>query len=245
MRYLIAWGFKFLFKIKFIRYYYFAIYKRLFKPTNLFKGVSIVCKYNRTLKIKADLDDWIQQNIFFTGIYDSISVGFIKRTLEAEDIFIDIGANIGCFTLIGSVIVGRKGRVIAFEPVDIVSEKLEKNISLNKLENITIERKAVYEKNTTLQLHIANQENLGMSSLLRHDSESGRIMTVEAITLDSYLKSKNIETIKLIKLDIEGAELSALRGMVNTIARFKPVFMVEISPNVLKSWVYRIDCVNA
>jgi FkbM family methyltransferase len=235
MRYLIAWTFKIIFKIKFFRYYYFALYKRLFRPFNLFKGVSIECKYSNTLRIKADLEDWIQQNIFFTGVYDSKSVKFVKKTLSEGDTFLDIGANIGCFTLVGSQKVGRSGRVIAFEPVDFVSKKLENNIFLNKLDNVTIVRKAVYEKDTHIKLHLARQENLGMSSIQRHDSESGEIINVEAISLDEYLRKENINEVKIIKIDIEGAELPALKGMDNILSRLKPVLMVEVSPDVTKS----------
>ena len=235
MRYLIAWIFKIIFKIKFFRYYYFALYKRLFRPFNLFKGLSIECKYSDTLRVKADLEDWIQQNIFFTGVYDSKSVKFVKNTLSEGDTFLDIGANIGCFTLVASQKVGMSGRVIAFEPVDFVSKKLEHNILLNKLDNVTIVRKAVYERDTHIKLHVARKENLGMSSILRNDSESGEIINVEAVSLDEYLKNKNINEVKIIKIDIEGAELHALNGMDYILSRLKPVLLVEVSPDVTKS----------
>jgi FkbM family methyltransferase len=241
MRYLIARLFQLLFKIKFLQHYYFAVYKKLFKPTNLFKGLSLTCEYASTLKIIADLDDWIQQHIFFTGNYDSQGVGFLNKCLAEGDTFIDIGANIGCYTLAGSKLVGNSGRVIAFEPVDIVSNRLEQNIALNKLENITVVRKAIYDDHTFLNLHIASQENLGMSSIHRHESESGRILNVEAITLDGYLKDENIGDIKLIKIDIEGAELFALRGMTDTIIKYAPLLMVEISPQVTASALDRMQ----
>ena len=96
-------------------------------------------------------------------------------------------------------------------------------------------KKAVYNDHALLRLHVASQENLGMSSILRHDSESGRIINVEAIALDEYLKTENILEIKLIKIDIEGAELFALQGMTNTIITYKPKLMVEISSDVTKS----------
>lgn len=235
MRYLLAWVFKILFKIKFLQQYYFAFYKKLFKPTNLFKGLSLKCNYVNGLKIIADLDDWIQQNIFFNGIYDSHGIAYLNKCLVKGDTFIDIGANIGSYTLVASKLVGNNGKIIAFEPVDTVSNRLEQNISLNKLENITVVKKAVYTDHALLSLHVASQENLGMSSILRHDSESGKIIDVEAVALDEYLKTQNILEIKLIKLDIEGAELFALQGMTNTILKNKPILMVEISSDVTKS----------
>ena len=101
--------------------------------------------------------------------------------------------------------------------------------------NVTIVRKAVYEKDKHIKLHLARQENLGMSSIQRHDSESGEIINVEAISLDEYLRKENINEVKIIKIDIEGAELPALKGMDNILSRLKPVLMVEVSPDVTKS----------
>lgn len=241
MRYLIAWTFKILFKVKYFRHYYFSFYKRLFKPFNLFKGVTTECKYSDTLKIKADLEDWIQQNIFFTGAYDSKSVDFIKNTLDEGDTFIDIGANIGCFTLVGSQKVGGSGKVIAFEPVDIVSKKLEQNISLNNLDNIILVKKAVMDRKIPVRLHLARRDNLGMSSIQRHDAETGETIFVEAVTLDEYLDQENINDIKIIKIDIEGAELPALKGMVHTLSKYKPILVVEVSPEVTRSSKKRLQ----
>jgi FkbM family methyltransferase len=235
MRRFVAWALKFLFRIRFIRRYYFAFYKYLFRPTNLFRGITVTCRYNHTLKIRAHLEDWIQQRIFFTGAYDPASLGFISRTLSDGDTFIDIGANMGCFTLVGSELVGSRGRVIAFEPIENVAVLLEQNVRMNGQENVTIVKKAVYEENTVLPFYLARKENLGMSSMFRHDTESGSIVNVDALTLDSYLKSDNITKLKLIKIDIEGAELPALRGMERTIDQFKPILLVEISPAVIHS----------
>jgi FkbM family methyltransferase len=235
MRFLIAWGCKLVLKIPLLRKYYFTLHKRIFKPLNLFKGVTSLCRFDHSLRIKADLDDWIQQNIFFTGTYDPSSIAYIKNLLNEGDTFIDIGANVGCFTLVASRTVGESGRVIAFEPVEMVFKKLEYNVKLNGQENVILVKKAIYSENTSLPFHIASQENLGMSSMHRHDTESGKIEIMVATTLDTYLQTQEVPRIKLIKIDIEGAEIFALEGMENTLSRFRPVCMVEVSSNVLKS----------
>ncbi len=185
--------------------------------------------------MKVDLDDWIQQNIFFLGVYDPANIGFLKQYLNTGDIFIDIGANVGCFTMAGSAAVGINGKVFAFEPIEILADRLEYNLSLNRLENVTVVRKAVYSEVTSLEFYMAKQENLGMSSINRHDMESGIIQEIPAITLDYFLSDKDIPGIKLIKIDIEGAEIFALEGMRNTIIKHKPAFMVEVSAQVIKS----------
>lgn len=145
-----------------------------------------------------------------------------------------IGANVGCFSLIASLCVGDSGKVYAFEPVPKVYSRLNENIKLNRLKNIAVIPKAIYEENTLLRFHLASQENLGMSSIREHDNMSGAAIEVQAISLDSFIDSNNIEKVDFIKIDIEGAELHALKGMVQTIRKHQPVLLVEISEGVLK-----------
>ena len=226
--------FKFVFRFKFLQKYYFGFYKRLFKPFQLFKGKSAVCKYDKNLKMKVDIDEWIQQHVYFFGMYDISGINFIKSILKKDDIFIDIGANVGCFSLIASELVGENGSVHAFEPVKYVADRLEYNLSLNNIENVSIVRKAVFDKVTTLDLFVSSQENLGMSSILRHDTESGESEKVSAIDLDSYISDEKINKVKLIKIDIEGAEIFALEGMKESLKKFKPHLLIEVSNQVLK-----------
>lgn len=227
--------FKTLFKIPFFRIRYFGFYKRLFKPRNLFRGQSAICRFDNNLKIKADLEEWIQQHIYFLGTWDEPGSKFLKNYLKYGNVFMDIGANIGCYSLIASKIVGLEGEVHAFEPVSKVFDKMLFNIQLNQLSNITTNRKAVYESSGLLEFFLSSNENAGMSGIFHHDTESGEIEKVESITIDEYVEKKNITRIDLIKIDIEGAELFALKGMKNTINQFKPVIIMEVSEDVLQN----------
>jgi hypothetical protein len=84
-----------------------------------------------------------------------------------------------------------------------------------------------------------------MSSILHHDAEIGNIEKVETITLDKYIIDNKISKINLIKLDIEGAEYYALKGMLNTLEKYKPNIIIEISPDVLSSGeISRDDILN-
>ena len=231
----IAYIFKFLFKFQFIGKYYFAFYKKLFKPYRLFRGVKAHAMYDGKFKIGVELDEWIQQQIFFFGVYDENGIRFIKKQLKPGDVFIDIGANIGTYSLSASAYLNRSegGIVYSFEPVKHVYEKFKKNIELNHVENIVPNKVALFEENTTLELFVSSNENLGMSSMFHHDTESGEIERVKAIKLDDFIASNQIRKVKLIKIDIEGAELFALKGMANTIRQFKPTVLIEISESVL------------
>ncbi len=233
---IIARLFRLLFALTFTRKYYFGLYKRFFRPYNIFRGVSSTSQYLGRFRMRVDLDEWIQQNIFFFGVYDEAGIRLVKSVLSEGDVFLDIGANVGCFTLVASEATGRKGKVIAFEAVRRVADRLEENIGLNGLENVSVVRKAVYDRETLLRFYIASQENLGMSSIFHHDTESGVIENVPAIDLDHFLKDYMLDGIKMIKIDVEGAEIFALRGMKETIKRFKPLILVEVSPQVTKEF---------
>ncbi len=227
--------FKVLFVIPFFRNRYYGFYKRIFKPRNLFQGQTVICGFDSGLKIKADLDEWIQQHIYFLGSWDERGLKFLKNLLKENDVFFDIGANIGAYSLVASKIVGPGGKVHAFEPVSAVFERLEYNIGLNGLNNITANQNAVYQTSEVLELFVSAKQNAGMSSIFHHDTESGKVEKVQAISIDEYVEKENIRKIDLVKIDIEGAEFFALQGMKKSLKRFRPVILMEVSAEVLNN----------
>jgi len=232
----LAYLFKCLFKIKALRKYHFGLYQKFFKPYGLFKGLTVQARYDKSFRLLVNVEEWIQQHIFFFGIYDNPGINFLKRTLKTDDVFIDIGANIGTYSISASGCVDKKkgGIVYSFEPVSIVYERFIENIELNKIDNILPYKLGIIDENKTIKLYLSTNENLGMSSIFHHDTESGEVETVKAVRLDDFIFENNIRKVNLIKIDIEGAEIFALKGMVNTLKNFKPVLLVEISENVLE-----------
>ena len=192
------------------------------------------------LKMKLDLDEWIQQHIYFLGYFDPRGIRYIKNQLYEGEVFVDIGANVGAYSLIASKFVGRTGKVIAFEPASKCFLRLSKNISMNGLTNIIPERKVVLDKNTQIELFISNKNNMGMSSIYHHSKESGISEKVEAVSLDEYVEKKSIAHISLIKIDIEGSEMFALRGMRKIIEKFRPRILIELKEETLADSGYRV-----
>ncbi len=231
----VAHLFRFLFKFKAIGRYHFAFYKKLFKPYHLFRGIRTHAVYDGKFKIQVELDEWIQQHIFFFGVYDERGIRFIKKQLKPDHVFLDVGANIGTYSLSASSCLQKNigGMVYSFEPVSHIFEIFKNNIELNHIDNIVPSQLAVFEKNTTLELYVSSRENLGMSSMFHHDTESGEVEKVEAIKLDDFIETNQIGRVDLIKIDIEGAELFALRGMKKAIEQFRPTLLMEISESVL------------
>ncbi len=137
-----------------------------------------------------------------------------KSMAKEGDTIVDIGANIGYYTLLSSRIVGDKGKVYAFEPDPTNYSILTKNIALNKYTNIETVQKAVSDKNEKLKLYL-NDSDVGAHTIY-HSNISKKFVEVDSVRLDDYFKGKEIP-INIIKMDIEGAEMAALSGMTNII----------------------------
>jgi FkbM family methyltransferase len=233
MRLLFAKLFRFLLTCRFFRKRYYGIVFRIFQPLNLFRGVTELSSYDKDMTMKLDLDEWIQQHIYFLGYFDPMGIRFIKNQLYEGEVFIDIGANVGAYSLVASRFVGRSGKVIAFEPVGAVFQRLSENISLNGLTNTVAEKKAVLDKNGITDIYLSDRENMGMSSIFNINPGKGKSEKVEAVTLDDYIEKSGISMISLIKIDIEGSEMLALKGMQRIIERMHPRIMIELKEETL------------
>jgi len=238
MRLFLARIFRYLFRCSFFRNRYFGIVFHIIQPLNLLRGVTQVSGYDKDLKMKLELDEWIQQQIYFLGHFDPTGIRFIKNQLYEGEIFIDIGANVGAYSLIASRLVGKSGKVIAFEPASKSFLRLLKNISLNGITNIVPERLAVIDKTTQTDLYISGSQNLGMSSIYHHNFETGITEKVESISLDDYVEKQGISKISLIKIDIEGSEYLALKGMQKVLTVLRPKVLVELKEETLKNAGY-------
>ncbi len=232
----LAYLFKLLFRIKVLRKYHFGLYQKLFKPYRLFEGLIVRTRYDKSFRLIVNVEEWIQQHIFFFGVYDVPGINYIKRTLKPGDVFIDIGANIGTYSISASGCLDKEmgGTIYAFEPVSSIYKRLIDNIELNQVDNILPNKLGIIDDNKTINLYLSSNENLGMSSIFHHDTESGEVEKVEAIRLDDFISENNIKKVDLVKIDIEGAEIFALKGMVETLKKFTPILLVEISQNVLE-----------
>ena len=133
----------------------------------------------------------------------------LKENIKQGDIVVDIGANIGYHTLLMAKLVGPKGKVYAFEPEKENFELLKKNIERNGYQNVVLVNKGLGEKEGVLTLYL-NPKNKAGHSVFHQHSHWGR-QEIEITTLDDFLP-KNTK-VDLIKMDIEGAEYAAIKGM--------------------------------
>jgi FkbM family methyltransferase len=173
--------------------------------------------------------------IYYQGVSEPDVMSFIQGNLKHGNIFIDIGAHIGEYTLTASKIVGNNGQVHAFEPSPHIFEILKKNVNLNNLSNIFLNQKAVSDQNGDIQFEIHREPSISSVKKL-HQSKNVPLQTIsiESMRLDTYWKSviKGIK-VDLIKIDVEGAELLVLSGATELLslnADNAPIIIFEYSP---------------
>lgn len=180
------------------------------------------------LKINPTIDSGVELSIYETGTYEKGVLNFINSQLQNGDCFIDVGANIGLITIFASTKVGEAGKVLAFEANPKTFEILEDNLTLNSIKNV--ERYSFALGSETNQSFIYDnwQVNRGGASLVVRDEKSNSY-PVDIKKLDDVLTTSHFP--KIIKIDVEGFELEVLKGAKNTILKFKPILIVEISYN--------------
>jgi FkbM family methyltransferase len=186
------------------------------------------------LKMYLDPNDEVMTpTILVLGNWEASETSWFLRVVKPGDIIVDAGANTGYYTLIGSRLVGEKGKVYAFEPEPANFELLQKNVRLNGLGNVVLERKALSNRNGTVQLFIAGT-NKGDHRIYQPKGESRPAIDVEAVRLDEYFKDQE-RAIAFLKMDTQGAEGLILEGMTGLLEgrSHRPTIFMEFWPHGL------------
>ncbi len=197
-----------------------------------FKSSFTTINLHDDLKIRLNISDFVDKYLWVTGEYEPKLKKFIKDYLKEGDVFLDIGANIGYFSIVASRIVKKEGSVISIEANPSMVDRLITNLELNKANNVQVINKAASNEKGVLEFYIPNINNSGMASLRAQDNSTK--INVETIVLDDTLRE--IKNLDFVKIDIEGAKLIALRGMKSLIIRFNPIIVLELTDEFLKSF---------
>ena len=171
--------------------------------------------------------------LFYPQLYDRNEIAFLRHVLQPNDTFLDVGANVGFYSLIASRLVGDHGRVLAIEADPENFRKLSVNRQLNGAANITALHRGVSDRNETLQLGLNNSGNRGGHSFL---SSGGPSVDVVCEPLLSLLNAATMPPIRVAKLDIEGFEFRVLRAFFADAAPdlYPQFLIVERNPGILE-----------
>lgn len=191
---------------------------------------SFVSTFDDGICFWVDLSDHIESQVYLHDMQegDRGLVRLLRRLWTAGKTFVDIGANVGVYTAMAAKRIGSSGTVHAFEPVQSTFKRMQDNIKLNNFSNVKIYNNALSSRTGTASIWIPKHNNKGMSSLHPNatplDEES-----ITLITLDNVIKQGKIETVDIIKIDVEGHELEVLKGGMDTISEMRPIIALELS----------------
>ena len=174
------------------------------------------------------LDEKDSLALSFNLVYEPEETALVKQTIQSDMRIIDIGANIGYYTTLFSKLA-TNGTVYAFEPDESNFRLLEKNCSLNELNNVELFNYAVGHEVCSRELFLS-EHNMGDHRLYPIE-ESRSFSLVKMITIDQFLKSK--KPFDFIKMDIQGFEMNALQGMNGRITQDAPILLLEVWPEAL------------
>jgi FkbM family methyltransferase len=146
--------------------------------------------------------------IALTGVYEFAPTELVKAYLRPGDVFVDVGANIGYYSLLAGERVGTAGSVLAFEPYAPVRERLLRNIALNRLQNVEVIPSCVGSSTGRIFLAAPQQaSNAGTASM--QDAPSASSVEVGVVRLDEAMAGRRAT---LIKVDVEGHEAAVFAG---------------------------------
>lgn len=175
--------------------------------------------------------DFVQRYVYLFGVWQPDLDGFIAERLEEGDVFVDVGANVGYFTLLGSRSVGPSGGVIAIEASPEIFKGLEKNLALNEIRNVRALNLAASDRVGTLSVYRTDDDLRGLTTTVERRGLELEC-EVEAAPLNSLLTDDELKRTRLVKIDVEGSEWLVAVGLDRLLkeGRADLELVVEVEP---------------
>lgn len=181
--------------------------------------------------------DYATYGIYFFGTYDPLMTSVFTHLIKPGETVWDVGTERGWFTLHMAKLVGPTGRVDSFEAFPPTFEKLNRNVALNNLPWVRTNCAGVIDKKTKMWFVPPSNQVTNNIDFLNDCSGVGYLtdrykdgaIEVNTISMDEYYTEQNIQKLSLVKIDIEGAEVNALRGAKNIILKDRPVIAIEFN----------------
>ncbi len=185
-------------------------------------------------RLAGNTTDMVQQYLYYFGLWEPDLTNWISGQLRPGDTFVDVGANIGYYSLLASALVGKTGAVVAIEASPAIFQQLERNVARNDSRNVRCANIAASDRRAKLPLFCGPEHNLGETSL--YSGPGFRPAGwVNAAPLAEILAPAEIANARLMKIDVEGAEGLVLPGLVPLLdsGRSELELIVEFHPQYL------------
>ena len=209
-----------------------AIWERVIQGRLDWREFSFVARANFGGVFSGTTADVLQRYVYYFGCWEPHVEAVIADCLRPNDTFIDVGANIGYFTLFAADRVGSGGRVVSIEAASATFKKLQESVNRNAAgATVRVIHAAVADQEGKVVLHSGPDDNSGMASMLRADNAGEE--EVEAKPLGALITPQELETVRLIKIDVEGAEALVIEGMKPILPRLTNCdILVELNPSL-------------
>lgn len=209
---------------------YLILRRALFVPRN------VIAEISTGIHLGLDLDDYLQRWMFCHKLEDEPDYYLLSKILRPGEHFVDVGANIGIVSLLAAKAVGPEGTVYAIEALQKTREYLSRNVARNNAENIRLIPFALTDENREVNFFASTDGNIGASSLSPRGLKDVPV-TVNGRTFDSLHADGTIPKCDVMKMDIEGAEVLALKGMKVFFKEEKPrIVVIEVSDVLLSQF---------
>lgn len=178
------------------------------------------------IRTHIDSDMGAERTLLFFGVYQPALAHALRQHTPPGGHCLDVGANIGYFTLHLARLVGSAGRVAAFEPDPALAGRIRRNVALNGFRQVAVIEKAVDGRSGQATFYVAAQP--GKSSLVAAMvAQPLQRLVVETVTLDDFLRERGWPRLDVIKIDVEGNDCRVLLGGREALARFRPFVAFE------------------
>ncbi|WP_392534646.1 FkbM family methyltransferase [Nostoc sp. C117] len=216
--------------LKFIGWQFYKRLTRRYLDIQIIPGV----------KIRCHPDGYSAATALYCGLYDYDEMNFLLRYLRTGDSFIDIGANVGIYTLLAASKI-KSGSIYSFEALPKNYTRLKENLTLNQFRQVQPYAIAISDFTGNTALNLAEGDSM---PFITSDVTKNTI-TVPTDTLDNLLPIEIISELTLVKMDIEGAELLAMKGAISLLKQQRPhVWIMEINDAVKNFGYQKQDIVN-
>ena len=214
------------------------IWNKILVPFINNKEIQFIVDTKFSQRFTVSLCDYIQQRLFYFGVWEKNLTNYISENLSTGDIFVDVGANIGYYSLMASRLVGNNGFVHAIEASPSIYTALCNNITLNQCSNIISHNMAASDEKGTIDIYKGRKENIGQTTVRIENSSKYNFekeSSVSADTLDNIIGLENLLNARIIKVDVEGAEWQVLQGIKGLFKKFSETteIIIEVSPESL------------
>jgi FkbM family methyltransferase len=213
-----------------------SLWRRLIVPYFGWLSHEFMASTRFGARMRGNSQDFIQRHLYYFGLWEPNLTKFLAERLRPGDAFVDVGANVGYFSLQAARLVGDQGRVVAIEASPSLYARLLENLALNAVRNVRALNVAAADRTGRLRLYHGPADNQGGSTLLA-SATSGATFECEvaAQPLAALVTREEWRRARVIKIDVEGAEAAVAEGMAALLADARPDLEVvmEIAPHLL------------